>query len=162
MRQFPPRAADAPDLGLRRQQTETLLSLALIHAVFEREVAGLFAAHDLDGITPAQSNVLMALFQARGPLTARAVTRRLGLSEATISRFVKALEAAGWVARQRDPDDARAMLIEATDKARAALPRFIAVSNTLLDRAFAGFSRDEIEWLGAAVARVTDNFAPEE
>lgn len=159
MRKFPPRSADAPDLALRRTQTDTFLGLNLIQAVFEREITSLFEAHGLSGITPAQSNVLMTLFQARGPLTARAIHRTLGLSEATISRFVKALERAGWVARSKDPADARALLIEATPKAREALPDFIAVSNTLLDRAFAGLDRAQIEALGDAVERVTANLS---
>lgn len=151
MREFPPK------LGARRRQVDALLDLVRIQAIVESRVQALFIEQDLLGITPAQANVLMALFQAKGPLTARAIHRRLGVSEATISRFVKALEAKGWVARRRDPHDGRAMLVVATEQAYAALPRFIHVSNQLLDQAFAGLTPVHLEQLGAGVRAVTSN-----
>lgn len=146
-----------PSLGARRRQVDALLDLVRIQAIVERRVQALFTAQALTGITPAQANVLMALFQAKTPLTARAIHRRLGVSEATVSRFVKALEANGWVARRRDPNDGRAMLVAATEQAYAALPRFIQVSNQLLDQAFTGLSAEHLEQLGAGVRAVTDN-----
>ena len=44
------------------------------------------------------------------------------------------------------------MLIKPTRKAVAALPRFIQVSNTMLDVAFAGFSPQRV----ARIARTTE------
>lgn len=146
-----------PKLDARRRQVDALLDLVRIQAIVESRVQALFRAQDLHGITPAQANVLMALFQAKGPLTARAIHRRLGVSEATISRFVKALQANGWVARERDPNDGRAMLVVATEQAYAALPRFIHVSNQLLDEAFADMPPAQLEALGVGVRAVTRN-----
>lgn len=151
MRQFPPK------LDARRRQIDALLDLVRIQAIVESRVQALFREQDLLGITPAQANVLMALFQAKGPLTARAIHRRLGVSEATISRFVKALEGNGWVARERDPNDGRALLVVATEQAYAALPRFIHVSNQLLDEAFTDIPPAQLAVLGAGVRAVTNN-----
>ena len=77
----------------------------------------------------------MVLFQGREPLTARELSRRMGYSGVTVSRFVKALAQAGWLERSPDPTDGRAYLLTPTAKARDALPRFIGVSNALLDDA---------------------------
>lgn len=164
MRHFPP--ADAgpeppPDIPLRRCQVRAMLDLGRIHAVISRRAKALFEEQGLADITPAQANVLMVLFGEKAPMTARALHRRLGVSEVTVSRFVVTLEKRGWVQRRRDPNDARAMLVEPTGRAREALPRFIRVTNGLLDETFAGFERDELEVLAGAVRRLTANLADE-
>jgi DNA-binding MarR family transcriptional regulator len=148
-----------PDLQARKRQTGALLDLGRIQAIVERRVTALFAEHQLEGITPAQSNVLMLLFQSKSPLTARAIHRRLGVSEATISRFVQSLERNGWVARQRDPNDGRAWLIAPTSQAYAALPRFIQVSNQLLDQAFTGFDLKRLTALVEGVRDISANLS---
>ncbi len=147
-----------PDLRLRRAQTEAMLALGRGQAEIARRAAVLFAADPaLRDITPAQSNLLMVLFNARRPMTARELHRALGQAEPTVSRFVQALEKNGWVRREKSPDDARAMLIEPSAKARDALPRFIAASNQLLDCAFAGLEPGDVETLLGLVRRMTDN-----
>lgn len=131
----------------RRLQADTFLIFARLHRYLERAIGERFTSEGLSEVTPAQANLLMILFQERAPLTARALAERMGLSQVTVGRFVHALEAADWVSREPDPDDARARLIRPTRKAMRALPRFIRVSNELLDAAFAGFD-------GAAIRRI--------
>lgn len=150
---------DPEDLRLRHAQADAWLALHRVHGGI-REVAreGL-QAEGLTDITPAQADALMVLFQRRAPLTARQLAAELGLSEVTVGRFLKAMEANGWVARTPDPRDARARLLSPTPKARAALPAFIRVSNGVLDGVFAGFSREETEAFTDLVRRVRDNLA---
>ena len=145
------------DLSLRILQTETFLEFARLAAIQHQRLRELFERAELGEITPQQSRSLMVLFQARAPLTARELSRRMGCSEVTISRFVRALLDAGWVERARDPADRRAWLLTPTAKARDAFPRFIRVSNDLLDEIFTGFSREEIENLAGVVARIRTN-----
>jgi DNA-binding MarR family transcriptional regulator len=151
-----PRAAD---LELRRRQAEAYLDLTRIHREIEARAAELLHDQDLRDVTPAQAGALMILFQERKPLRARELAAALGLSEVTVGRFVHALQAAGWVSRQPDPGDSRAILVAPTPKAYRALPRFIAVSNALLDQAFAGFSADEIERVARTTERLRRNIA---
>ena len=100
---------------------------------------------------------MMILFQEKAPMTARALARQMNLSEVTVGRFVRSLETAGWVRREADPKDTRAILIQPSRKAYKAFPRFLAVSNALLDVAFAGFTKQEVEVLGKLVERVRVN-----
>ncbi|MEM6293314.1 MAG: MarR family transcriptional regulator [Myxococcota bacterium] len=151
------REVDEETLDLRRVQAEAFLTISGIGRKLEQQVAALFEAEGLTDVTPAQANALMILFAAKRPLHARALATRMELSQVTVGRFVKALAQQGWVAREADPDDSRAMLIRPTPKAYATLPTFIAVSNTLLDRAFAGFSRPEIRRIATVVGRVRSN-----
>lgn len=142
---------------LRRVQAEAFLTMSSIGRKLERSIAELFAEHGLDDVTPAQANALMILFSAKRPLLARDLAVRMELSQVTVGRFVKALERRGWIAREADPADSRALLIRPTPKAYRTLPTFIAVSNTLLDAAFAGFSRPQIRRIATVAGRVRDN-----
>ncbi len=157
MRHFLPETSPEPDLALRRAQTGTMLDLGLIQAMIGRRAQGLFDDEGLDDITPGQANVLMVLYQAKEPLTARAVCGSMGCREATMSRLLDKLDKNEWVRRVPDPKDARARLVSLTPKAREALPRFIRVTNQLLDETFVGFSRAEIEWIAAATHRIREN-----
>jgi DNA-binding MarR family transcriptional regulator len=85
----------------------------------------------------------------------------MSVSEVTVGRFVKALERDGWVTREADPDDGRAWLLRPTRKAYRALPRFIRVSNALLDRAFADFSEAEVNRVVATGERIRENLRDE-
>lgn len=146
-----------PSLELRRLQTEAFLNFGRLHRALDGCIGTLFAREGLEGITPAQAALLMVLFQARRPLTARELAEHQGLSQPTIGRFVKALQAEGWVSREADPADARAFLIRPTRKARRLLPRFIAVSNAMLDRAFEGFSVNAIRRVASTTRRLREN-----
>jgi DNA-binding MarR family transcriptional regulator len=138
-------------------QAEAYLNLSRIQREIERRTQDLLAAQDLRDVTPAQAGALMVLFQARRPLRARELASLLALSEVTVGRFVHALHEAGWVRRDPDPADSRAVLVAPTPRAYKALPRFIAVSNQLLDEAFSGFGDDEIATCASTTERLRRN-----
>lgn len=145
-------------LRQRRLQTETYLELSRIHRVMEARVAELLEEAGLGDITPAQAAVLTHLFQEKEtPLTARALSRRLSLSEVTVGRFVRALAKKGWVSRTVDPDDARAYLLRPTRKAYRALPKLIGVSNALIDEAFSGFRIRDVQRLHDDLVQIRTN-----
>jgi DNA-binding MarR family transcriptional regulator len=149
-------------LELRRLQTQALVDLARIRHASERHVERWLAEEKLEGVTPAQANALLVLVNARRPLSQAELARELSLSEVTVGRFVRALQDSGWVARERDPQDSRAYVIAPTEKARQALPSFIAVSNRLLDAAFAGLDPAAIERVTRCLASIRHNLDPDE
>jgi DNA-binding MarR family transcriptional regulator len=149
--------ASRADIAARRKQADTALELSRINREMERRVQQLLADEKLEGVTPAQANAMMILFQEKAPMTARTLARQLNLSEVTVGRFVRSLERAGWVQRDADPNDTRAILVRPSKKAYRAFPRFLNVSNALLDVAFAGFTKKEVEALGRLVERVRMN-----
>src|SRR5215467_2207709 len=51
------------------------------------------------------------LIDRTGPLSPSALARRAGLHPATVTGILDRLERAGWVARDRDPGDRRAVVI---------------------------------------------------
>lgn len=148
---------DDRSLEQRRLQTEAYLNFGRIHRALERCIGTLFEREGLADVTPPQAALLMVLFEARRPLTARELAAHQSLSQPTIGRFVRALQEQGWVTREADPDDARAILIRPTRKARRALPRFIAVSNALLDYAFEDFSENAVATIARTTCRLREN-----
>lgn len=153
-----PVSKSAKSLVFRRSQAEAVLALARIRRRTEQRINELLAGEGLD-VTAQQANAMMVLFQRREPMTARELADELAVTEVTVGRFVKALDNGGWVARTPDPTDGRAMLLRPTKKAYDALPRFIRVSNTMLDETFAGFTKQEVATLGAIINRVRDNLS---
>jgi len=149
------------ELAARRVQAETFLNFAQLSRTVDRLIAELFEREGLSDVTPAQGGALMILFQERAAMTARQLAERMGLSQVTVGRFVKALHAGGWISRDADPNDARAILLRPTRKAMRALPRFIRVSNQLFDHAFEGLSEGTIRRIFATTVRLRKNLQAE-
>jgi len=149
--------ASRAQIRLRRLQAEAYLNLCRIHREIDSKMAALLEEYGLPDVTPAQVNVLTVLYQAQQPMTARELAGMLALSEVTVGRFVRALQKAKWVERQVDPDDNRAILIRPTRKAQAALPKFIELSNAMLDLAFDGFKVGDVRKMASQVERVRRN-----
>lgn len=70
------------------------------------------------GITYPQYLVLHALWEMDGR-TVGAIGERLALESSTITPLVKRLEAAGLVARRRNPEDERQVQVFLTERGRA-------------------------------------------
>jgi DNA-binding MarR family transcriptional regulator len=89
------------------------------------------------GLTVAQSATLDAL-RAQGPLRLSTLGRRLGITASTLTRNLARLEEAGLVAREADPDDARAARVRLTAAGRGASAqvdrREEAFAQSILDR----------------------------
>jgi DNA-binding MarR family transcriptional regulator len=87
----------------------------------------------LDGleITYPQYLVMSVLWEEDAQ-TIGAIAEHLALDSSTITPLVKRLEAAGFLARTRNPQDERQVLVGLTDKGRALQARTGCLSETLL------------------------------
>ena len=117
----------------------------------------LLSSEKLENVTPAQANALIILFQNKGAMTARQLAGQMNLSEVTVGRFVRALESANWVVRNADPSDSRAILISPSRKAMRNFDRFLRVTNKVLEDAFDGFSRKQVNGLLGMLEQVREN-----
>lgn len=82
---------------------------------FERLTAAVLRRRGLDGETlPPTQRVALAAVVCDGPLRLRALAERIGTTDATASRTVDALEAAGFVARDVAPGDRRGIVVRVT------------------------------------------------
>jgi MarR family transcriptional regulator for hemolysin len=144
-------------LEARHAQAEIMLEMSRLSTQQDRCVSNCLSAVGITSLTPAQSRVLMILFQARQALTARELARRMGVSEPTMSRFVRALTTAGWIEKSRKGEDRRAWHLSVTPYAREQFPLLAKASNMMLDHLFGGFEGDDLQQLHRLIDRVRSN-----
>jgi DNA-binding MarR family transcriptional regulator len=94
------------------------------------------------------------LIASHGPLSPSALARRAGLHPATMTGILDRLERGGWITRERDPVDRRAVVVRALHGRNADLVRLYSGMNTSMDRICAGYGEAELELL-AEFLRVT-------
>ena len=103
------------------------------------------------GLTHPQYLVMLALWE-QGPLSVKDLSRLLQLDPGTLSPLLKRLEGAGYVRRNRDPRDERALSIVLTTAGRALRERAERIPPAIVDRL--GMDLAELEALHGALARV--------
>jgi DNA-binding MarR family transcriptional regulator len=96
------------------------------------------------------------LIDRHGPLSPSALARRAGLHPATITGILDRLERDGWVTRDRDPSDRRAVLVRAGRDRNADLMRLLSGMNVSMNKLLAGYDNTELELL-ADFLRCTAN-----
>ena len=108
------------------------------------------------GITYPQFLVLSTLWEEDGR-TVGAVAERLDLEPSTITPLVKRLEAAGFVTRQRNPDDERQVRVRLTDRGRAMREDTTCLTEELLRRS--GLTVAQIQALNAQMQALRESVA---
>lgn len=91
-----------------------------------------------------------------GPLGAKALARRSGLHPATVTGILDRLERGGWITRERDPSDRRAVLIRALRDRNAEVFRLYAGMNASVDDILAGYSDAELDVIAGFLRRATE------
>ena len=91
-----------------------------------------------------------------GPLSPSALARSAGLHPATVTGILDRLERGGWVARDRDPSDRRAVLVRALRDRNTEVFRLYAGMNASMDQILAGYTADELDVLASFLRRTTD------
>jgi DNA-binding MarR family transcriptional regulator len=98
----------------------------------------------------------LELINRHGPLSPSALARRAGLHPATMTGILDRLERGGWVARERDPDDRRAVVVRTRRERGAELFRLYSGMNTSMDELCAGYSDAELALIADFLRRTTD------
>ncbi|MDQ6674290.1 MAG: MarR family transcriptional regulator [Chloroflexota bacterium] len=94
------------------------------------------------------------LIASDGPLSPSVLARRAGLHPATITGILDRLERGGWVARERDPSDRRAVVVRARSSRNADLVRLYSGMNASMDQICAGYADSELELLADLLQRI--------
>ena len=85
------------------------------------------------------------LINAAGPVGPGELARRTNLHPATVTGILDRLEKGGWIVRERDPDDRRAVVVRARKERNAELLGLLAGMNDRMDDICAGYSEAELE-----------------
>jgi DNA-binding MarR family transcriptional regulator len=95
------------------------------------------------------------LIARHGPLNPSDLARRAGLHPATMTGILDRLERGGWVSRDRDPSDRRAVVLRVRRDRIAELLGLYAGMNAAMDRICAVYSDAELQLLADFLRRTT-------
>jgi DNA-binding MarR family transcriptional regulator len=98
----------------------------------------------------------LELVNRHGPLSPSALARLAGLHPATMTGVLDRLERGGWVARERDTVDRRAVVVRALRDRGAEMIRLYAGMNGAMDQICAGYREDELELLADFLRRTAE------
>jgi len=98
-------------------------------------------------LTVSQFGVLEVLHHL-GPLNQRAIGEKLLKSGGNITMVIDNLEKCGYVKREKDPDDRRAVLIHLTDSGKSFIKDFFPKHLDKIKEEFSVLTEDEKEELG--------------
>ncbi|MFD7440190.1 MarR family winged helix-turn-helix transcriptional regulator [Streptomyces sp. NPDC059909] len=112
------------------------------------------------GLYPGQETVMMRLWEA-GPVRQSELIKVCELDPSTVTKMLQRLEQTGHVRRRPDPDDRRAVLVEATDESSALLSAVERVWGELEEHTVAGLDPAERAELGRLLAKVEENLCTE-
>lgn len=110
------------------------------------------------GVTRAQWKVLFSLTRTPG-LRQVELAEKLDVEPITLSRIIDRLEEAALVERAPDPADRRAWRLQVTEKAKPLVAKLKDLGSELVDEAFDGIERSELERVRSVLAQVRQNLA---
>ena len=96
------------------------------------------------------------LIARHGPVSPSTLARRAGLHPATMTGILDRLERSGWITRDRDPADRRAVVVRALRKRSAELVRLYSGMNASVDEICAGYGEAELELLASFLRRTAE------
>ena len=125
---------------------ESLRELSIQLSLLNHHVSGRLALNDVD-------LDCLDLISRHGPLSPSALARRAGLHPATITGVLDRLERGGWVTRERDQADRRAVTVRVLRDRAAEVLRLYSGMNASLDEICAGYTDSELELLADFLRR---------
>ena len=91
-----------------------------------------------------------------GPLSPSALARAAGLHPATTTGVLDRLERAGWITRDRDPKDRRAVTVSAKRERNAEVLGLYAGMNGAMNELLAGYDAAQLAVIADFVDRTTE------
>jgi len=110
--------------------------------------------------SPARHEIMMLLWAADGrAVPHKNIVAAMGVTRATVSELMNALERQGLVSSSVDRDDRRQLLATLTSRGQAIMSKAMEVNKARLRQAFFSLSSPELEALTALLQRLREGFA---
>jgi DNA-binding MarR family transcriptional regulator len=95
------------------------------------------------------------VISGNGPISPSALAKRAGLHPATMTGVLDRLERGGWIARDRDANDRRAVVIRMLPERNREMFRLYSGMNTLMDEICEGYDAEQLELIAGFLRRST-------
>lgn len=128
---------------------DALRELSVQLSLFNHQVGAQIDLRDID-------LDCLELIGRHGPLGPTALAKRAGLHPATMTGILDRLERGGWIARDRDPSDRRAVIVRQLSDRTAEAYRLYAGMNTAMDQICSGYADADLELLADFIRRTTE------
>ena len=96
------------------------------------------------------------ILDAHGPLSPTELARRAALHPATTTGILDRLERGGWIVRERDPSDRRAVSVRAVHERYAELLRLYSGLSRSMNKLLADYSDSELATIADFLRRTVD------
>jgi DNA-binding MarR family transcriptional regulator len=96
------------------------------------------------------------LINRQGPLSPGSLARLAGLHPATMTGILDRLEHAGWIARERNPEDRRAVTVRALPDRGREMYQLFAGMNSAMDSICGDYDEQQLKLLADFLRRTTD------
>ena len=96
------------------------------------------------------------LIAQHGPLTPSVIAQRAGLHPATMTGVLDRLESSGWVSRDRDPADRRAVLVSARPERVGELFSLYSGMDGSMDEVLSRYDEAQLEVIADFLRRSTE------
>jgi DNA-binding MarR family transcriptional regulator len=96
------------------------------------------------------------IVDAYGPLSPSQLARCSGLHPATVTGILDRLERGGWIVRERDPADRRAVIVKALRDRYAELMSHYSGMSRSMSKLLAGYTDEELEVIADFMHRTVD------
>jgi len=111
----------------------------------------------ITGLVPSHGGIMSNLFK-RDRVSMKDIAERIGRDKSTVTALVNKLVDAGFVVKEKGPDDNRITYLCLTAKGRSLENDFDKISEHLIATAFRGFSQKEREELVRGIMKMLNNF----
>jgi DNA-binding MarR family transcriptional regulator len=99
---------------------------------------------------------MLDILDTYGPLSPSALARRAGMHPATMTGVLDRLERGGWIARERDPADRRAVLVRVVRDRYGELLRHYTGMSRAMNKLLADYSDEELEVIADFMRRTAE------
>ena len=148
------RSNDDAETGRRRNRSiaairDSLREVGIQLALLNHQVSARLELKDVD-------LDCLNLIDREGPLNPSVLVRRTGLHPATMTGILDRLEQGGWIARERDPSDRRAVIVRALRDRNPDLMRLYQGMNRSLNEICAAYDDNELALLADFLNRTAE------
>ena len=139
----------------------SLLALSGVYHIKERVFSRLLRRHGMKNISPAQSRILMALWE-QDDIPVRQLAALTSLDKSTLSLSLSRMEQFGIIQRTGDPMDRRVVRVKLTDHGRTYRCICAEAMCDMEEILYRGIDETELEAFQRVLDRILHNLTKQE